>query len=243
VDIGECSAGRIRESTDASLAVIREDLAMDGETRRHRALAEPSRRRLLDALRSASAPLGTEELADALRLHPNTVRAHLDVLVGAELVVATHERDGRPGRPRLLFAALPAEAEEEHALLAAALASSLEPLPDGAELAAAAGRSWGRVLVERLEPGEAPTSANALAHVATLLRRRGFAPDEPSGNEIVMRHCPFRELAERYPRVVCALHAGIVDGALEELGAPLTVERLEPWTTPTTCTARLQPRA
>jgi predicted ArsR family transcriptional regulator len=215
---------------------------MDGETRRHRALAEPSRRRLLDALYSTAAPLAVGELADDLELHPNTIRAHLDVLVDAELVVVTRETDGRPGRPRLLFAALPAEAEEEHALLAAALASSLEPLADGPELAAVAGRSWGRVLVERLEPGEPPTAANTLAHVATLLRRRGFAPGEPTEREIVMHHCPFRALAERYPRVVCGLHAGILEGALEELDAPLEIERLEPWTTSTTCTASLQPR-
>jgi predicted ArsR family transcriptional regulator len=215
---------------------------MDGETRRHRALAEPSRRALLEALRSADEPLGVDELAADLELHPNTIRGHLEVLVEAGLVVVTPERQGRPGRPRLLFAALPAEAEEEHALLAAALASSLEPLPDGPRLAAEAGRGWGRVLVERLEPGEDPTRANTLARVGRLLRRRGFAPDEPTGDEIVMRHCPFRELAERYPGVVCALHAGILDGALEELDAPLAVDRLEPWTTPTTCTARLRPR-
>ena len=57
-----------------------------------------------------------------------------------------------------------------------------------------------------------------------------------------MRRCPFRELAERYPRVVCSLHAGIIDGALEELDAPVELERLEPWVTPTTCVARLRRR-
>ena len=56
------------------------------------------------------------------------------------------------------------------------LASSLEPLPDGADIAATAGRSFGRVLVERLEPGRTPDEAVCVERIASLLRRRGFAP-------------------------------------------------------------------
>ena len=212
---------------------------MDGETLRHRALADESRTRLLDVLCASVRALSADELAAPLGLHPNTVRAHLDVLEDAGLVVSSREQRTRPGRPRRLFAAVPKEDEHEHELLAAALASSLEPLPDGAELAAASGRSWGRVLVDRFEPGCEPTAQACVQRVASLLQRRGFAP-EISGDEIVMRRCPFQELAERYPRVVCALHAGIIDGALAELGAPVEVERLEPWVTPTSCVARLQ---
>lgn len=221
-------------------SAVAETLAMDGETRRHRALADPSRARLLDVLRTSERALAAEELAATLDLHPNTVRAHLQVLADAGFVVASREERTRPGRPRRLFTAVPEAAEQEHELLAAALASSLEPLPDGAALAAAAGRSWGHVLVERLEPGREPTAAACVQRVASLLQRRGFAP-HTTGDEIVMQRCPFRELAERYPRVVCSLHAGIIDGALAELGAPIEVERLVPWVTPTSCVARLRP--
>ena len=221
-------------------AEIVEDLAMNGETRRHRALADPSRARLLDVLRASERSLSADELAAELELHPNTVRAHLDVLEEAGLVVASREERTRPGRPRRLFVAVPEEAEHEHELLAAALAASLEPLPDGDALAAASGRSWGRVLVERLEPGREPTAPACVQRVTSLLQRRGFAP-EAAVEEIVMRRCPFRELAERYPRVVCSLHAGIIDGAFAELDAPLEVDRLEPWVTPTMCVARLRP--
>jgi predicted ArsR family transcriptional regulator len=140
-----------------------------------------------------------------------------------------------------LFVAVPDEAEQEHTLLAAALASSLESMPDGPEIAAAAGRSWGHVLVERLEPGQTPDEGTCVERVAALLRRRGFAPDrDPVG--LVMHRCPFRELAERYPHVVCSLHAGLIDGALEELGAPVGLGSLEPWASPSTCIARLAPR-
>ena len=207
----------------------------------HRALADPSRSRLLERLRALEQPQSTVALAAALGLHPNTIRAHLAVLEEAELVVSSFERRELPGRPRRLFAAVPEEAEQEHALLASALASSLEPLPDGADIATAAGRSWGRVLVERLEPGETADEGACIERIAGLLRRRGFAPETVPG-ELVMHRCPFRELAERYPRVVCSLHAGLIDGALEELGAPVVLDGLEAWATPSTCIARLVPR-
>ena len=218
-----------------------DDHTVDGTISHHRALADPSRARLLDHLRS-SEHLSVAELAATLGLHPNTVRAHLAVLEKAGIVVAASERSGRPGRPRRVYMAVPEDAEQEHALLAAALASSLEPLRDGAGIAEAAGRSWGRVLVERLEPGRSADEAVCVERIAGLLRRRGFAP-ERTGDGLVMHRCPFRDLAERYPRVVCSLHAGLIDGALEELDAPVALERLEPWVSPTTCAARLRPRS
>lgn len=222
-----------------TLCSVAETHFVDGETRRHRALGDSSRARLLDILRASGRPFSVDELAAELALHPNTVRAHLDVLEEAGLVVSSREERTRPGRPRRLFTAMPEEAEHELELLAAALASSLEPLPNGAALAEASGTSWGRVLVERLEPGRAPTASACLQRVSSLLQRRGFAP-ETGSEEIVMRRCPFRELAERYPRAVCSLHAGIIDGALDELDAPLELERLEPRVTPTMCVAWLR---
>lgn len=211
---------------------------MEGITRHHRALADPSRARLLEHLRALERPRSAQELGADLGLHPNTVRAHLLVLEEAALVVSASESGGRRGRPRRLFAAVPAEAEQEHSLLASALASALEPLPDGVNIARSAGLSWGHVLVDRLEPGHLPDGDACVERVATLLRRRGFAPETAPG-AIVMHRCPFRELAERYPRSVCSLHAGLIDGALAELGAPVVLAKLEPWATPATCVARL----
>jgi predicted ArsR family transcriptional regulator len=230
----------VRGFADAARFVGFDTHSVNGKTLHHRALADPSRVRLLECLRASERPLSVDELAGKVGLHQNTIRAHLAVLEETELVVARSERDGRPGRPRRLYAAVPEEAEEEHALLASALASSLEPLPDGTDIATAAGRSWGAVLVERLEPGRPSDEAACVERVASLLRRRGFAP-ERERSDLVMHRCPFRELAERYPRVVCGFHAGLIDGALTELGAPVRLGTLEPWVSPTSCVARLEP--
>lgn len=214
---------------------------MAGRTLQHRALADPTRERLLGLLRAAGAPQDVATLASALGRHQNTVRAHLHVLDEAGLVVAFLDHRSGRGRPPMLFSGVPVEDEQEQALLAASLASALEPLPEGVEIAARAGRSWGGALIERLEPGRAPSEETCVARVASLLNRHGFAPRLEAG-ELVMHRCALRELAGRYPRVVCSYHAGLIEGALEELGAPVVLERLEPWVSPATCVAHLAPR-
>jgi predicted ArsR family transcriptional regulator len=206
----------------------------------HRALAEPSRARLLRLLDRAGAPLSSEQLAKRTGLHANTVRAHLDVLVEAGLVSWTLELRTRPGRPRRLFAPLPRPetVAREHELLAGALAATLDPLADGPRLAEESGRTWGRGLVD----APARSADEAFASVVELLAERGFAP-VADGREIAMCSCPFRELAVRYERIVCSLHQGLIDGALERLEAPLEVAELRPWVTSDRCVARLAERA
>ena len=54
-----------------------------------------------------------------------------------------------------------------------------------------------------------------------------------------MHRCPFHDLAEQYPDVVCAAHRGLISGALEELGSPLGVAELEIFVEPDLCVARL----
>jgi predicted ArsR family transcriptional regulator len=228
----------IGEITDSERGGKREPTRVTVENSIHRALSEPNRRALLDVLGRARAGLSAGELAAELHLHPNTVRAHLELLRRAGLVTSMLEERHRPGRPRRLFRARPRSAADEHQLLAAGLAGSLDPLPDGPRLAEEAGRRWGRHLVERPAPDERVDEIESEQRVCDLLDERGFSP-ELDGRVIRMRNCPFRELAERYPRVVCALHRGLLNGALEELDAPVRVATLTPWVTPETCEAEL----
>ena len=208
-----------------------------GTTARHHALAEPHRARLVELLKASVDAVPVEKLAAEVDLHPNTVRAHLDVLVRAGLVSAETEQSGRPGRPRRLFRALTSD-EGEHELLAAALTGSLARAVDGARLAEAAGYDWGRYLVERLPPDRDPSAAVCAERLTRLLAERGFQPHAEE-DRILMRRCPFRQLAERYPAVVCSLHRGLLNGALEELGAPVAVESLVPFVETDLCEARL----
>ena len=73
--------------------------------------------------------------------------------------------------------------------------------------------------------------------MARLLDEEGFAA-EPHGSEIHMRRCPFHDLAETNPEIVCGVHRGLMAGALEELGSDLEVEGLDVFVRPDLCVAR-----
>src|SRR5450759_2463587 len=122
---------------------------MGSPQQRHRVLAGISRSRLFTVLGRSARPMRVRELADAVGLHPNTVRQHLDQLVEAGLVV----RDAAPpigrGRPPLRYAAEPGSDEQDPAAyraLAGVLAEQLARLPDGVGVAMATGERWGRAL-------------------------------------------------------------------------------------------------
>jgi predicted ArsR family transcriptional regulator len=57
-----------------------------------------------------------------------------------------------------------------------------------------------------------------------------------------LRRCPFYDLAEQHPEVVCSVHKGLVEGALDELGSDLDVE-LTPFVEPNVCLVALTARS
>ncbi|WP_241562708.1 helix-turn-helix transcriptional regulator [Streptomyces hoynatensis] len=209
------------------------------------ASGRPSARRLavLDALRGAAAPLGVPELAARVGAHQNTVRFHLSALVADGLAEPRTTAPSGPGRPRTVYAATPGVdrgAGRDYGLLARILLGSLAAGgPEAGAAATEAGRAWGRELAGA--PAPRPTAEEAARRLTALLARLGFAPEAVGASRIRLRHCPFRELAEEYARVVCPLHLGLIQGALAGLGAPLAATRLEPFAEPHACLAHLAP--
>jgi predicted ArsR family transcriptional regulator len=206
-----------------------------------RALSDDRRVLIVDELRAARDGLDVRELARRIGLHENTVRWHLGILDDAGLVDAKPAANGKPGRPRMLYRLRPGAAAstggDEHRLLATVLTGTVARLPDGVERAKDAGRAWGRFLVRRPSPLEWPGEDEAVAEVARLLDEEGFAA-EPHGRQIHMHRCPFHDLAESHPEIVCGVHLGLMAGALEELGGELEVEGLDVFVTPDLCIAR-----
>jgi predicted ArsR family transcriptional regulator len=207
-----------------------------------RALSDERRVLIVEELRAAREGLDVRELAQRLGLHENTVRWHLGILDGAGIVDAEPAANGRPGRPRLLYRLRPGAAAstggDEHRLLATVLTGTVAGLPDGVERARDAGRGWGRFLVRRPSPLETQGEDEVVAEVARLLDEEGFAA-EPHGHQIHMHRCPFHDLAETHPDIVCGVHQGLMAGALEELGSDLEVEGLDVFVRPDLCIARL----
>jgi predicted ArsR family transcriptional regulator len=210
------------------------------ETNVHRALADERRSRIVEELRANPGGLDAQELGRRLGLHPNTIRWHLAVLTDADLVDSHPGERTTPGRPRIVFTLTRGGAEpENYRLLATILTGGLAELPEAGAKAEQAGRAWGRYLVQRPPPHVRTPDDDARQQVVALLDEHGFRP-ETEGDEVHMRRCPFRELAETAPGIVCAVHSGLISGALSELHSRLEIDRLEPFVRPDLCVARLR---
>lgn len=204
-----------------------------------------SRRRdeILALLRQADTPLSVTEVADAMRLHVNTARFHLDGLADEGFAERTTESRERRGRPRILYSSEGrSPGPRSYGLLAEMLTGLVVSLDNAGPATVEVGKEWGRHLVERVAPSTRIKSDEAIARLNRMLGAVGFQSETHAteeGAELWLRHCPFREVAEKHMDVVCALHLGLMQGALDELGAPVSARSLEPFVTPQMCIARL----
>jgi len=192
-----------------------------------------ARAKILKFLNDHDESCTVTSLSTLTHQHPNTIREHLEGLVDDGLAMKFRTPTQLRGRPAWLYQRASGSDSDpqtqEYAGLASALAgqiaqSSAHPRADAIE----AGRRWGGELVKKSpaiagatteSEGEPSTSAINLELLA-LLSELGFAPSaDPHLNVIRLRRCPLLEAAHRYPEVICAVHLGIIRGALHELGA------------------------
>src|SRR5450759_4404247 len=220
-------------------------MAIDPAFQIHKALSDVSRFRILEELRGQG-PFDSRELGRLVGLQPNTVRSHVDQLIEAGLVRAVTAPAAGRGRPRVLYEAVADAAPVEQSgyrLLAQILASYLASTDHPQAVAESAGRAWGSYLTEKPQPLIGISADAATQKVVELFDQLGFMPEaveELTERKILLHRCPFREVAESNQKVVCAVHLGMLKGALAERGAPLQATRLEPFVKPTLCIAHLR---
>jgi predicted ArsR family transcriptional regulator len=173
----------------------------------------------LELARSAS-PRSTADIAGTLGLHPNTVRPHLERMREVGLLDVVVDGRGSVGRPQHRYSlagdapslGLEPAAFPLLARLLAGVAASAGVSPDDTAAAsreagrALAGRTAGRSCVEALS-----RALDELGFDPALATKDGLAT-------IAFTHCPYRELAEAHPEIVCNLHRGLVEGFVEQQG-------------------------
>lgn len=208
-----------------------------------------SRARVLAVLQGANAALGVREVAEGVRLHPNTARFHLDGLVEGGMARRSAEDRELPGRPRSLYAASPDSAgtgRRSYRLLAEILTSYLAShTKQPRQAALKAGNAWGHFLTDCPTPSRRIDAAAATRHLVEALDDIGFDPEAVRAGrkrQILLHHCPFRETAEEHGDVVCSIHLGLMQGMLSELDAPLEAERLDAFVEPNLCVVHLAAR-
>jgi predicted ArsR family transcriptional regulator len=208
-----------------------------------------SRAHVLDLLRAAGSPVGVQEIAGRAGLHPNTARFHLDALVDAGLAARAPKERTTPGRPSMAYRAVAGGetmGRRRYRLLAEMLTSLIAGmLPKPGEAAGEAGREWGRYLTEPPPPYQRLDAGEAVERLTATMAEIGFAPEAVTDGtqyQLRLRQCPFREVAENHQDVVCQLHLGLMQGALAQMRAPVTADRLQPFAEPSLCIAYLATR-
>lgn len=185
-----------------------------------KALGDNTRYAIFLELARTPVPLATSDIAETLDLHPNTVRPHLERMREVGLLAVESDPRGGPGRPQhrySLAADSPSLGLEPPSfpilarmLLRLAAATGASP-----EDAAATGRDQGR------SDGARAAGRSCLSAVTARMTELGFDPavvTEKGTATMAFAHCPFRELAEARPDLVCSLHRGLIEGMVDVVG-------------------------
>ncbi len=196
-------------------------------------LGEPSRRELYDYIVSAGDWVGRDEAADAVGIQRGAAAHHLDRLADEGLLeVDFHRLTGRTGpgagRPAKVFrraradfeiALPPRNYEFAGRLLADAIVdaqSTGRSVSDAVDIAANnAGKQLGATMKTRL--GRRVSSTAARSAVVEVLQDQGFEPNEQEDGTVILRNCPFHQLAKTHTDLVCGMNLCLIGSAVAEL--------------------------
>lgn len=203
-------------------------------------LAEPTRRALYVACRSARTPQTREELAATVGISRRLAAFHLDALADAGLLSVDYARPqgrGGPGagRPAKRYAALPVDLgvsvpARRYDLAARVMARGLATADDSATDATfVAAREEGARLGRAHRPRGRMSAARTTDAVVDVLEELGYEPRCNASGCVELRNCPFDAAVAEATEVVCGLNLRFVAGVLEGLdGHPSVHATLEP---------------
>lgn len=206
-----------------------------------KALGDNTRYAIYLELARSPRPLSTADVAETLGLHANTVRPHLERMRDVGLLESRPDTRGAVGRPQKLYS-ISADAPSlgleppVFPMLARMLLSMAVVAGFDGDAALDASRPEGRRLAHRAGPTSSPIDSTM-----RMLDELGFDPariDETEAVNVAFTHCPFGELAEAQPEIVCSLHRGLLEGFVDEVGG-LRVDSFSDLSHRLPCRARL----
>ena len=167
------------------------------------------------------------ELVSATKLHPNTVREHLQRLMDDGYVVSETEHRTTRGRPRVLYSASDG-------------VTACSPVQRRKARAAAERGD----LMRRILPGSAPELDTAALHqidaLVEDLEGAGFDPlvDE-SELTVELTPCAHASAQASHRETLCSVHLSIMQSVLSSADGPLSVDGMRSSCDPRECIVQL----
>ncbi|AYD89388.1 MarR family transcriptional regulator [Actinomyces sp. 2119] len=179
-----------------------------------RADLSAARRRVLEIVEASAEPMTAVQIADALNLHHNTVREHLDALAAAGFIAVSTRPTGKRGRPALRYSSTapdPRQVVESYVHLLDSIAQTLDSREDARAMALEIGRLWAEHTPVVLETATAAgnTVKERMTALLPHLAMMGFAP-EVNGDDIVLRSCPLVTQGHTPHSLLCTMHEGFL---------------------------------
>jgi predicted ArsR family transcriptional regulator len=220
-------------------------------------LGEPTRRALYDFVVASAEWVSRDRAAEAVGVERGTAAHHLDRLAADGLLDVDYQRlSGRQGpgagRPAKLYrrarrdidVTLP---QRDYGLAARLLAEAADrSRRDGADIqtalddaAAAEGRRLADEIRGRLTGGEVAPSDGTRDAVLDSLAAHGFEPISAEGGAVVLRNCPFHQLASEHTELICGMNHRLLSAMVDVLDDTGLAARLEP--EEGVCCVRLHP--
>ena len=209
-------------------------------------LAEPTRRTVYDYVVSAGGWVGRDQAAEALELERGTAAHHLDRLASDGLLEVDYQRlTGRQGpgagRPAKLYRRSRRDFEvslppRDYELAGRMLAEAADrSRTDGVDITTAIGdvaRAEGQRLAEEIRAQLQATAGRGVPRrrraVLDVLAEHGFEPQAAEDGTVVLKNCPFHQLAQRHTDLICNMNLCLLHAAIGDIGDTGLHARLEP---------------
>jgi len=191
------------------------------------------RTHIIKLLRDTKEPLTVEQVAKKVGLPPNAARFHLEALVDSGLATREAQTRNTPGRPKVAYmGTLPNQAHEREQgfrLLAEFMSAAIAQHNENAgEWMYQVGVEWGRYISCRPQDDGEVDETEVMTALVEKLDAMWFAPEavDKDSSRLVLHNCPFTDSTRRYPQM-CQLHAGMINGSLEEMGSGYRLTRMK----------------
>jgi predicted ArsR family transcriptional regulator len=200
------------------------------------ALGDPVRRALYRFVVAQPEPVTRGDAAKGVGVAQHTAKFHLDRLVDDRLLQAAYRRPpgrGGPGagRPAKVYrrsdaaigVSLPARRYDlAGRLLVRAAAGAQRTASTVDDALRKAARDEGNTMGAESR-SRRRGRASMLDALFEALREAGYEPVR-EGPEVVLRNCPFDELAREDPGLVCGMNLAYLEGVIDGAGAPARAE-------------------